>query len=141
MMTLKPTDMMEIQTAIDEYERRFPRRPAPSAEVALAWRLGRRGMSKASPLKKDPDSVANAMEQPDETLAEQECNRLMWAWDRIKLQLNISHVFRFDSGLNPTFAGDSQPWVRGVLRFGWWGMVAVVTASVFCFGAIIGGLK
>ena len=35
-MTLNPTDMLEIQTAIDEYERKFPRRPAPSAEVALA---------------------------------------------------------------------------------------------------------
>ncbi len=41
-MTLKPTDMLEIQSAIDEYERKFPRRPAPSAEVALAWRLGKR---------------------------------------------------------------------------------------------------
>ena len=41
-MTLKPTDMLEIQSAIDEYERKFPRRPAPSAEVALAWRLSKR---------------------------------------------------------------------------------------------------
>ena len=41
-MTLRPTDMLEIQSAIDEYERKFPRRPAPSAEVALAWRLGKR---------------------------------------------------------------------------------------------------
>jgi hypothetical protein len=41
-MTLKPTDMLEIQSAIDEYERKFPGRPAPSAEVALAWRLGKR---------------------------------------------------------------------------------------------------
>ena len=41
-MTLKPTDMLEIQSAIDEYERKFPRRPAPSAEVALAWRLGKK---------------------------------------------------------------------------------------------------
>ena len=35
-MTLKPTDMLEIQSAIDEYERKPPRRPTPSAEVALA---------------------------------------------------------------------------------------------------------
>ena len=41
-MALKPTDMLEIQSAIDEYERKFPRRPAPSAEVALAWRLGKK---------------------------------------------------------------------------------------------------
>ena len=45
-MTLKPTDMLEIQSAIDEYERKFPRRPAPSAEVALAWRLGKREWAK-----------------------------------------------------------------------------------------------
>src|ERR1700753_350787 len=41
-MTLKPTDMLEIQSAIDAYERKFPRRPAPTAEVALAWRLGKK---------------------------------------------------------------------------------------------------
>ena len=45
-MTLRPTDMLEIQSAIDEYERKFPRRPAPTAEVALAWRLGKREWAK-----------------------------------------------------------------------------------------------
>jgi hypothetical protein len=45
-MTLKPTDMLEIQSAIDEYEKRFPRRPEPTAEEALAWRLGKREAAK-----------------------------------------------------------------------------------------------
>ena len=45
-MTLKPTDMLEIRSAIDAYERKFPRRRAPSAEVALAWRLGKREATK-----------------------------------------------------------------------------------------------
>ena len=45
-MTLRPTDMLEIQSAIDEYERKFPGRAAPSAEVALAWRLGKREAAK-----------------------------------------------------------------------------------------------
>ena len=47
-MTLRPTDMLEIQSAIDEYERKFPGRAAPSAEVALAWRLGKREAASAS---------------------------------------------------------------------------------------------
>lgn len=36
-MTLIPSDMLAIQTAIDAYEKKFPRRPSPSAEKALAW--------------------------------------------------------------------------------------------------------
>jgi hypothetical protein len=39
-MTLTPSDMLAIQSAIDAYENRFPRRPSPSAEEALAWRAG-----------------------------------------------------------------------------------------------------
>jgi hypothetical protein len=39
-MTLTPSDMLAIQTAIDAYENRFPNRPSPSAEEALAWRVG-----------------------------------------------------------------------------------------------------
>jgi hypothetical protein len=45
-LALTPSDMLEIQSAIDAYERRFPRRPAPSAEIALAWRLGKRELVK-----------------------------------------------------------------------------------------------
>ena len=36
---------------------------------------------------------------------------------------------------------DLLPWVKGVLLVGWWGVVAVVVASVFFFGAFVGGLK
>jgi hypothetical protein len=33
------------------------------------------------------------------------------------------------------------PWVRNVLLVGWWGVVVVAVASVFFFGAIVGGFK
>jgi hypothetical protein len=46
MTQLRPFDILVIQTAIEEYKRKHPRRPTPSAEVALAWRLGRRGRRK-----------------------------------------------------------------------------------------------
>jgi hypothetical protein len=39
-MTLSPSDMLAIQSAIDRYERRFPDRPSPTAAEALAWRSG-----------------------------------------------------------------------------------------------------
>jgi hypothetical protein len=39
-MTLTPSDMLAIQSAIDAYEDRFPNRPSPSAAEALAWRAG-----------------------------------------------------------------------------------------------------
>ena len=39
-MTLTPSDMLAIQSAIDAYEERFPNRPSPSAAEALAWRAG-----------------------------------------------------------------------------------------------------
>ena len=59
-MALKPTDMLEIQSAIDAYERKFPRRQAPTAEVALAWRLGKREWARRQAAEKaaqatDPD--------------------------------------------------------------------------------------
>jgi hypothetical protein len=77
-MTLKPTDMLEIQSAIDAYERKFPRRPEPSATAALKWRLGKR---------------------------------------------------------------EPVPWVRKALLVGWWGVFALVVASVFFIGALVGGFK
>jgi hypothetical protein len=40
-MTLIPTDMLAIQTAIDAYEKKFPRRRSPSAKQALAWQARR----------------------------------------------------------------------------------------------------
>jgi hypothetical protein len=41
-MTLTPTDVFAIQGAIDAYEKRFPRRPSPSAAEALVWQAGGR---------------------------------------------------------------------------------------------------
>ena len=48
MTQLRPFDVFEIQSAIDKYERRHPRRATPSAEVALAWSLGWRGRARVS---------------------------------------------------------------------------------------------
>jgi hypothetical protein len=36
-MTLTPWDMFVIQTAIERYEKAFPKRPSPSPAEALAW--------------------------------------------------------------------------------------------------------
>jgi hypothetical protein len=41
-MTLNSTDILNIQSAIDRYEKRFPRRPSPSVDDALAWQAGKR---------------------------------------------------------------------------------------------------
>jgi hypothetical protein len=41
-MILNSTDILNIQSAIDRYEKRFPRRPSPSADDALAWQAGKR---------------------------------------------------------------------------------------------------
>ena len=49
-MTLTFTDVFAIQAAIDAYENRFPRRPSPSAEEALAWQAGSRGRKPLSGL-------------------------------------------------------------------------------------------
>jgi hypothetical protein len=139
-MTLKPTDMLEIQTAIDEYERKFPRRPAPSAEVALAWRLGKKEWAKRQAAKsaEEPsaaDDASSRKETPDSVFAEQECNRLVWAWEQLRL--------RWLTGSSAEDAPERlpAPWVNKALMVGWWGMVAVMVASVFVFGAIVGGFK
>jgi hypothetical protein len=42
-MALTPTDMLKIQSAIDAYENKFPRRPSPTAVEALAWQASKRG--------------------------------------------------------------------------------------------------
>jgi hypothetical protein len=49
-MTLTFTDVFAMQAAIDAYENRFPRRPSPSAEEALAWQAGSRGRKQLSGL-------------------------------------------------------------------------------------------
>ena len=136
-MTLKPTDMLEIQSAIDEYERKFPGRPAPSAEVALAWRLGKPEAKRLMAGEVEKPAPANAGKLEPE-FAQQECSRLAWAWERITLQWQIwtapkDDDSELDAGL--------LPWVKGVLLVGWWGVVAVAVASIFFFGAFVGGLK
>jgi hypothetical protein len=137
-MTLKPTDMLEIQSAIDEYERKFPRRPAPSAEVALAWRLGKKEWARRQAAENAaqpgaPDVASGRKVAPDSVFGEQECNRLVWAWEQLRLRWLTSA----DVAPEP-FA---SPLVEKVLLVGWWGMVAVMVASVFAFGAIVGGFK
>ena|ERR1700729_3810014 len=139
-MTLKPTDMLEIQTAIDEYERKFPRRPAPSAEVALAWRLGKKEWAKRQAAKsaEEPNAAdlpSGRKETPDSVFTEQECNRFVWAWEQLRL--------RWLTGPSAEYAPETPaaPWVQKALMLGWWGMVAVMVASVFVFGAIVGGFK
>ena len=137
-MTLRPTDMLQIQSAIDDYERKFPRRPAPSAEVALAWRLGKREARKRLASWGVEKPVSTQGGEPEPEFAEQECSRLAWVWERITLQWQIwTAPKEDDSEDTPALL----PWVKSVLLVGWWGVVAVVVASVFFFGAIVGGLK
>jgi len=137
-MTLRPTDMLEIQSAIDDYERKFPRRPAPSAEVALAWRLGKREAKKRLASWGVEKPVSTEGGEPEPEFAEQECSRLAWVWERITLQWQIwTAPKEDDSEDTPALL----PWVKSVLLVGWWGVVAVVVASVFFFGAVVGGLK
>jgi hypothetical protein len=48
-MTLNSADILKIQTAIDRYEKRFPREPSPSADDALALQAGkRRGLPRSN---------------------------------------------------------------------------------------------
>ena len=133
-MTLKPTDMLEIQTAIDEYERKFPRRPAPSAEVALAWRLGKKEWARRQAAQREAQSGVS-VETPDSELGEQECSRLVWAWQ----QLRLRWLTWSPAEVAPESLG--SPWIENALMIGWWGAVAVMVASVFFFGAIVGGFK
>jgi hypothetical protein len=137
-MTLKPTDMLEIQSAIDEYERKFPGRRAPSAEVALAWRLGKREAARILGSREQEKLASTKADEVEPEFTQQECGRLAWAWERITLQWQIwtapkDDESELDAGL--------LPWVKGVLLVGWWGVVAVAVASIFFFGAFVGGLK
>jgi hypothetical protein len=128
-MTLKPTDMLEIQSAIDAYERKFPRRPAPSAEVALAWRLGKREAARI--LSRDDA-------RPEAVFAGQECNRLTWAFEQVKLRWDRWNLRQEEPSLLPE---NITPWVRGLLVVGGWSVGAVVAVSLFFFGALVGGFK
>jgi hypothetical protein len=49
-MTLTFSDVFAIQAAIDAYEMKFPERPSPSPEEALAWQAGSRGRKPPSGL-------------------------------------------------------------------------------------------
>jgi hypothetical protein len=49
-MSLTFSDVFAIQAAIDAYEMKFPDRPTPSPEEALAWRAGSRGLKPRSGL-------------------------------------------------------------------------------------------
>jgi len=128
-MTLKPTDMLEIQSAIDAYERKFPRRPEPSATVALKWRLGKREWAKR--LARNPELAFDEKQKPEPVLAEQESSRLGWAWQQFRIKWHTSRDS--EDGL--------VPWVRKALLVGWWGVFALVVASVFFIGALVGGFK
>jgi hypothetical protein len=38
---MTPLDILEIQSAIDRYEKKFPRKPSPTPAVALAWKASK----------------------------------------------------------------------------------------------------
>jgi hypothetical protein len=46
MTHLSPIDILIIQNAMEEYSRKYPKRPTPSAEEALAWQFEGRGRGK-----------------------------------------------------------------------------------------------
>jgi hypothetical protein len=151
-MTLKPTDMLEIQSAIDAYERKFPRRPTPTAEVALAWRLGKKAWAKrqaAQALAEDAADnvpVSNQFEsdRPEEVIpsfahreAGVEGNGMFWLLRQLRFRWRTWNE-AFESS---AMFEDSGPLVQGVLRVGLWGVAAVLVVSVFLLGAVVGGLK
>jgi hypothetical protein len=137
-MTLKPTDMLEIQSAIDEYERKYPHRAAPSAEVALAWRLGKREAAKRFAYMKEDKPSSTGAERSEPEFDQQECGRLRWAWEQMTLRWQIWTAPQEDDS---EAAAGLLPWVKGLLMVGWWSVVAVVVASIFFFGAFVGGFK
>ena len=47
---LSPMDILVIQNAMEEYSRKFPDRPTPSAEEALAWKFGVESGNKKAPI-------------------------------------------------------------------------------------------
>jgi hypothetical protein len=134
-MTLKPTDMLLIQTAIDEYERRFPRRPAPSAKVALSWRLGKRAARRILSQADDVRPTSAAEKQSHAVFAQQECNWFVWAWEQIWL-----YIQTWDFGDERAASGLTL-WFKRALVVGFWGVAAVAVVSVFFLGALVGGFK
>jgi hypothetical protein len=145
-MTLRPTDMLEIQSAIDAYERKFPRRPTPTAEAALEWRFGKKAWAQRQAAMAQADSAdasdmgevsSHARSQRIRRAAQPSGNGLVWLmglvvsrWRSLRGTLESSEMFE-----------DSAPLMQGVLRFGMWGAAAVLIVSVFLLGAIVGGFK
>jgi hypothetical protein len=102
--------------------------------------LGKKEWAKRQAAKRAEESSAadvasGRKETPDSVFAEQECNRLVWAWQQLRV--------RWLTGPSPEDAPEDfpGPWIKKLLMVGWWGMVAVMVASVFVFGAIVGGFK
>jgi hypothetical protein len=58
MTHLSPMDILVIQNAIEEYSRKYPDRPIPSAEEALAWQFGDRSRRKKGRQAKPADERA-----------------------------------------------------------------------------------
>jgi hypothetical protein len=60
-MTLNSTDILKIQSAIDRYEKRFPRKPSPSADEALAWQTGKcRSLPRSNGLERSELTTAES---------------------------------------------------------------------------------
>lgn len=68
---LTPGDMFEIQSALDGYEKAFPRKPSPSPAAALAWAAGQR-----------------------ETALPGECGLLSWLWESFLIWWQVSAILR-----------------------------------------------
>jgi hypothetical protein len=56
-MSLTPSDMLKIQSAIDAYEKKFPRKPSPTAAEALAWQASK-GKRKVNPADQGAEGTA-----------------------------------------------------------------------------------
>ncbi|MGC2404478.1 MAG: hypothetical protein WA510_32105 [Acidobacteriaceae bacterium] len=152
-MTLRPTDMLEIQSAIDAYERKFPRRPAPTAEVALAWRLGkkewaRRQATQQMAQKAGDDAALSSRSvssksgstkrvRTREKFEQPRTRGLFWLLGQMRLRWQNW----CDDLASSDVLEDSPPLVKGALRVGLYGVAAVLVASVFVLGAIVGGFK
>jgi hypothetical protein len=68
-LMLTPQDMFEIQSALERYEKAFPRKPSPTPATALAWAAGKRGLPG-------------------------ECGPLSWLWESFLVWRQVSTVPR-----------------------------------------------
>jgi hypothetical protein len=86
---------------------------------------------------RDSDLSSSSERKSASEIAQQECNRLVWMWQQFGLRL---HLWLRPEDVPAQFEG-LLPWVKGALRVGWWGLIAVGVASIFFFGALVGGFK